>query len=78
MFIVLVLMLVGFGGSLTIKCVSMNNQACLVRPTLIDLNLDELLYYPFIISMDRCDGSCNTVEDSYGRSEPEIMIKGIN
>ena len=29
--------------------------------------LDELHYYPFIISLDRCDGSCNTVEDPLGR-----------
>ena len=41
----------------TIKCVSINNQQCMVRPMLIDLDLDELHYYPFIISMSRCDGS---------------------
>ena len=40
--IVLVLVLLGFGGSLTTECVSMNNQPCMVRPTLVDLNLDEL------------------------------------
>ena len=67
MFIVLVLMLLSFGGSLSIKCVYMNNRPCLVRPTLIDFNFDEFHYYPFIISINRCDGSCNTVEDSFGR-----------
>ena len=40
--IVLVLMLLGFGRSLAIKCVSMNSQSCMVRPTLIDMNPDEL------------------------------------
>ena len=39
----------------------------MVRPTLINLNPDELLYYPFVISMNKCDGSCNTVEDPFGR-----------
>ena len=38
-----------------------------LRPTLVDLSIDELHYYPFIISMNRCDGSCNTVEDPSGR-----------
>ena len=37
----------------------------MTRPTLIDLNLDkynqELHYYPFIGSLDRCNGSCNTL-----------------
>ena len=30
----------------------------------MDLNPDD---YPFIFSVDRCDGSCNTVEDPFGR-----------
>ena len=56
-----------FGRSLAIKWASMNNQQCKVRPTLIDFNLDELYYYSFIISLDRCDGNCNTIEDTSGR-----------
>ena len=39
----------------------------MARLTLIELNLDELYYYSFIISMNRCDGSCNTIEDSFER-----------
>ena len=34
----------------------------MIRLMLIDLNLDELHYHPAIISMKRCDGSCNTIE----------------
>ena len=30
---------------------------------LIDLNPNELYYYPFITSLDSYDGSCNAVED---------------
>ena len=30
----------------------------MVRPTLIDLNPVELKYYPFMISLDKCNGSC--------------------
>ena len=63
-FIVLVLMLLGFVGSLVTEYASINNQPCMVRPILTDLNPDELHYYPFIISLDRFDGSCSTVEDS--------------
>lgn len=57
----------------------MNSQPCVVRPTLIGMNL-------FLISLDRCDESCNTVEDP--NSAPNKMkdvnlkvfdmIKGIN
>ena len=30
-----------FGGSLATKCVSLNNQPCQVRPTLIDVSSNE-------------------------------------
>ena len=64
-FIVLVLILLCSGGSIGIECVSMNNQPCMVRPMLIDVNPDELHYYPYIISLDRCDGSCNNAQDQF-------------
>ena len=38
------------------------------RLTLIDFNFDELHYYSFIISLGRCDGSCNTIEDPFDLS----------
>ena len=70
-FIVLVLVLFCFGGSMAAtnatKFASNSNQQCMVRSTLIDLNLNEIHYYPFIISMNRCDGSWNTTEDCFGR-----------
>ena len=33
------------------------------RPFLIDLNPVELKYYPFMITLDKCNGSCNAVYD---------------
>ena len=67
--------LLSFSGSLTnminasnfIKCISLNNQSCMNRPTLIDLNPDEynqgFCYYPFIVNLERCNGRCNTLDD---------------
>ena len=31
------------------------------RPALIDLNHVELKYYPLMISLDKCNGSCNVL-----------------
>ena len=55
----------------------------MVRPTLINLNFIELTYYPFMISLDKCNGSCNAVEDLsmqiYVPSETkDINIKVFN
>ena len=33
----------------------------MVRPTLIDLNSVELKYQPFMISLNKCTGSCNVL-----------------
>ena len=43
-----------------------------------DLNLDILYYYPFIISMNRCDGNCNTIEDLFGRICIPEKIEDVN
>ena len=78
----------GSGELLNIKCVSVNNQQYIVRPTLINLNPDELHYYPFIVSIDRFNGSFNSVNYPFHRiwvpkdrghqSESIYMVKGIN
>ena len=34
-------------------------EPCMVRHTLINSNHAEHKYYPFIISLDKCCGSCN-------------------
>ena len=32
-----------------LSCISMNNQACKVRPEIINVNTDEPVFYPFSI-----------------------------
>ena len=50
------------------KCVSLNNEPWLARPTLIDLKPNELHYYPFNVSLNRFNGSSNTLDDPPGRA----------
>ena len=66
--------LLSFSGSLAsmtnvsifTKCTFVNNQPCMTRPALIDLNLDEYNqgshYYLFIVNLDRYNRSCNTLD----------------
>ena len=42
---------------------SLNNDPRIISLTLIDLNSIELNYYPFTISIDKCSGSFNVVDD---------------
>ena len=49
------------------NCVLLSNQKCLTQPTLINLHPNEydqeFHYYPFSVKLDRCAGSCNTLND---------------
>lgn len=47
------------------KYIFLNNEPCLVKPTLVDLDLNELhiIHYLFIISLARCNGTYNTLEN---------------
>ena len=52
-------LLLHFSESLATKCLFLIDVPFMVRPTLIDLNPVHLKYYPFMISLDICTGSCN-------------------
>ena len=55
----LFIVLLSFSESLAcnrIKCLFLNNEPCMVRPTLDDMNPVELKYYPFMISLNKCTG----------------------
>ena len=39
----------------------LNDEPCMVKSTLIDMNLVGLKYYPFMISLNKCTGSCNVL-----------------
>ena len=55
------IVLLDFSSSLATKCLSFNDEPCMVRPTVVDLNPVELKYYLFMISLDKCNGSCNAL-----------------
>ena len=65
MFIGLLTVLVD--GSNHTKCVLLSNQKYMIQPTLINLHPNEYSqkfhYYSFAVKLDRCVGSCNTLND---------------
>ena len=44
------------------NCISMNNQACKLRPEVINVS-DKPVFYPFSIKTSKCSGSCNNISD---------------
>ena len=44
--------LLTFSESLATKIISLNDEPCLVKPTLFNLNLNEVHYYRFMVGLD--------------------------
>ena len=73
-------LILSFSNSLATECVSLNDEPCMIRPTLIDLNPVEIKYYPFVISIDKCSGSCNVLSPKIcvPKKTKEINVKAFN
>lgn len=62
-----------------IKCLSLYNEPCQPRPTLIEINSNERFCYPFAVSVNRCGGSCNTINDLYAKTcNPNMNVKNVD
>ena len=73
-----------FGESLVsnskgpIKCVSLSKHPCQARPTIVNINSDETLFFLFTVSGKKCNESCNTIDDLYARVCLPNKVKNMN
>ena len=76
----LLTVLLSFSSSLATKCISLNDEPCMIRPTLTDLNPVEFKYYPFMISLEKCNGSCNVLSPKIcvPKKTKDINVKLFN
>ena len=50
-----------------LKCVSISNQECKVRPTVMNINKNEPLFYIYSILVNKCSVSFNNINDLYAK-----------
>ena len=62
----------------SLECVSMNNQECKTRSEMINVNTNKLMFYLYRITINKCKGSCNTINDLYDKLCVPDSIKNIN
>ena len=65
-------------NSNSLEWVSINNQECKIRSEIINVNTNEPLFYPSSITINKCKGSCNTVNDPCPKLCVPDTIKNIN
>ena len=75
---------VSFGRSLPpnykkpITYVTLNSRPCQGRPTIVNINSRETLFYQFLIGVNKCGGICNAVDDLYARAFVLNKVKNMN
>ena len=57
---------------------SLNNEQCKTRPAIINSNSTELKYYPFVSTLDKCNGSCNALRDLTDRIYVNVNLNIFN
>ena len=60
----------------SLTCISINNQASKLRPKIVNVNINEPVFYPFIIKTNKCSSSCNNINNPYTKiCVPDIVKK---
>ena len=76
---ILTMMIFGSLSSVNpLECVSVNNQECRVRPEIVNVKSNKLLFYSFSIKTSKCSGSCNNINDRYAKLCVTDVVKNLN
>ena len=67
-----------FVNANSLECFSSNDQKCEVRSEIINININEQVFYPYSIKINKCKGSCNTINDPYVKICVPEKIKNTN
>ena len=55
----------------------MNNQVCKIRTEIVNLNTNKPMFYPYNIKVNKCKGSCDTINGPYAKICVPEQIKQI-
>ena len=63
-----------------LECISVINSKCMPRPKILDVNEDvgEALFYPYNVLVNKCNGSCNTINNPMAKLCVPGIIKRVN
>ena len=62
-------------NAIPLKCVSVNKHKCIIRPEIVNINRNELLFYRYSIKINECSGSCNNINYPYSNYVFLILLK---
>ena len=63
-----------------LECVSVANQKCMPRRKILNINegIGEALFYPYNVLVNKCSGSCDTLDNPMSKICVPKIIKNVN
>ena len=63
-----------------LECVAVINRKCMPRPKILDVNesVAEALFYPYNVLVNKCSGSCDTINNPMAKLCVPGIVKRIN
>ena len=61
-----------------LECISIKNQVWKVRPEIVDVSINNPIFYHFSIKVNRCSGNCNNINDPYTIICVPDIVKNLN
>ena len=64
----------------TLECLTLINRECMPRPKTLNVNegISEALFYPYNVLVNKCSGSCDTLDDPMSKICVPKIIKNVN
>ena len=61
-----------------LSCILMNNQECKVRPQIVNVNVDDPVFFPFSIKTSKCSGSFNNINNQCAKLCVPDVVKNLH
>ena len=62
----------------SLSCILMKNQEYKVSPEIINVNSNNLIFYPFSIKINKCSRNCSNINNPYAKICVPDFIKNLN
>ena len=65
-------------NAIQLNCISMKNQKCKTRPQVVNVDINNPIFYPFSIKTSKCSRNCNNINYPYAKICIPDVIKSVN
>ena len=62
----------------SLNCISMKNQEFKTRPQIINININNPIFYRFSTKISKCTGNCNNIKNPYAKICVPDVMKDLN